>query len=128
MVRALRSVTLTLSLVAFPSTLGAGVVHFEPVSSETGSPSDVITAPIQDRDGFVWIGTREGSTLYDGYTLISFVQDPSRQGVLPDLAPRSASNNREKTLPDPEAQLELPVRFKSMIVREQSVGHEHASG
>ena len=79
-----------LPLVAFSSVLGAAAVHFEPVRSENGSPPDVVTALLQDRQGFVWIGSREGLTLFDGYTFTSFVHDPSD--------PTSISDNAIRTL------------------------------
>jgi hypothetical protein len=37
----------------------------------------VITALHQDRTGFIWIGSRDGLALYDGYSFTRFEHDPS---------------------------------------------------
>jgi len=51
--------------------------HFERIGSDSGPPSAVVTAVYQDRTGFVWIGSRDGLTLYDGHSFTTFEHDPS---------------------------------------------------
>ena len=56
-----------------PSTL-----RFTRLMLEDGLPSNAITDLMQDRQGFVWIGTEDGLVRYDGYTVRVFqagVQD-----------------------------------------------------
>src|SRR5262245_57506814 len=97
MTRPSRSMHLTIILIAFWS-LGADDVHFEPVRSESGAASDVITALLQDSSGFVWIGTREGLTLYDGYTFTTFLHDPSDPASISDNTIRTLFQDRRGRL------------------------------
>src|SRR5262245_54205361 len=55
-----------------PSRGEGGSLHFQRVGAEGGPPSEVVTALHQDRTGFVWIGSRDGLTLYDGHDFTSF--------------------------------------------------------
>jgi signal transduction histidine kinase/ligand-binding sensor domain-containing protein len=65
-------------------------LHFERVGSVSGPPSEVITALHQDRTGFIWIGSRDGLALYDGYSFTHFEHDPSD--------PYSISGNTIRTI------------------------------
>lgn len=72
--------------------------HFEPVGSESGPPSEVVTALFQDRLGFVWIGSRTGLTLYDGHTFTSFTYDPSDATSISDETIRVIGEDRRGNL------------------------------
>lgn len=43
-----------------------------------------ITAILQDRIGFLWLGTAEGLYRYDGYSFTAFAHDPAEPATLPD--------------------------------------------
>jgi ligand-binding sensor domain-containing protein/signal transduction histidine kinase len=64
-------------------------LHFQRIGVEGGPPAEVITALYQDHDGFIWIGSRKGLTLFDGYSYRSFQHDPSDPGSLSDNAIRT---------------------------------------
>jgi PAS domain S-box-containing protein len=49
---------------------------FAHLGSEDGLGDDTVYAILQDRTGFVWIGTESGLVRYDGHRLIPFLQDP----------------------------------------------------
>lgn len=53
--------SISLALAAGPS------VHFEHLSIENGLPQNSAKAILQDKQGFLWIGTEEGLARYDGY-------------------------------------------------------------
>jgi ligand-binding sensor domain-containing protein len=42
-----------------------------------------------DRDGLLWVGSREGLFRYDGYQATPFLPDPDRPGSISDLDVRS---------------------------------------
>lgn len=42
-------------------------LKFKQISTLSGLPTDEVQKVFQDRDGFVWFGTRYGLCLYDGY-------------------------------------------------------------
>ncbi len=39
------------------------------ISMENGLPSNAVRSIVQDKDGFVWLGTDNGLCRYDGYTI-----------------------------------------------------------
>ncbi len=84
------------SLVSSASLGGAP--HFERVGSESGPPSEVVTALYQDRMGFVWIGSRTGLTLYDGHGFTSFGHDPSDPSSISDDAIRTIGEDGQGNL------------------------------
>ncbi|HEX5045057.1 MAG TPA: two-component regulator propeller domain-containing protein [Candidatus Polarisedimenticolaceae bacterium] len=85
--------TLVLSSAAL-----ASAPHFERVGSESGPPSEVVTALHQDRMGFVWIGSRTGLALYDGHAFTSFGHDPSDPATISDDAIRTIGEDRQGNL------------------------------
>lgn len=57
---------------------------FESLSMDDGLSSNQITCIIQDSDGFLWFGTKNGLNLYDGYSFQHFFADPNnrQQGLI----------------------------------------------
>ncbi len=51
---------------------------------EQGTGNQNITALLQDRQGFIWIGTETGLYRYDGNRSIKFQSDPRSHNSLPD--------------------------------------------
>lgn len=60
----------------------SGALHFERIGSAGGPPPSVITALHQDRNGLLWIASRNGLFLFDGYVYTAFQHDPSNPGSL----------------------------------------------
>ncbi|MCP3963245.1 MAG: response regulator [bacterium] len=58
-------------------------IRFERISLEHGLSQAFVTCVLQDRDGFIWIGTQEGLNRYDGYRFVTYSRDPSDPGSLP---------------------------------------------
>ncbi len=66
-----------LSASAAPTDLP---LRFEQLNVEQGLPQESALAMLQDRQGFVWIGTVAGLARYDGYTMTVFksrAEDPN---------------------------------------------------
>ncbi|MGH9870414.1 MAG: sensor histidine kinase [Candidatus Polarisedimenticolia bacterium] len=77
--------TILATLLAAPAVgMPSRDPHFEHIGSESGPPFSVVTALHQDRVGFVWIGSRDGLTFYDGHTYTTFEHDPSDPSSLSD--------------------------------------------
>ncbi len=87
-------------LIAVPAALPAvsGELHFERIGSESGPPPEVITSIYQDRAGFVWVGSRDGLTMYDGYSFVEFEHDPSDPTSISDNTIRTIYEDRQGNL------------------------------
>jgi ligand-binding sensor domain-containing protein/DNA-binding CsgD family transcriptional regulator len=59
--------------------------YFDRISAESGLSQSIVTALYQDRQGFFWLGTRDGLKRYDGYEFTPYGFDSNN--------PRSLSNN-----------------------------------
>ena len=52
--------------------------HFDYITVHDGLPSDNTKKIIQDKQGFIWIGTSEGLSRYDGYHVTTFTYNPAQ--------------------------------------------------
>ncbi|HMB89500.1 MAG TPA: two-component regulator propeller domain-containing protein [Rhodothermales bacterium] len=50
-------------------------VFFDRLSVDDGLSQTIVTAMLQDRHGFLWIGTEGGLNRYDGYDILVYKQD-----------------------------------------------------
>ncbi|MEZ4862050.1 MAG: two-component regulator propeller domain-containing protein [Caldilineaceae bacterium] len=57
--------------------------HFTHLTVDDGLTNNDITAVLQDRQGFLWIGTRDGLNRYDGYTVVTYRHEPGNPNSLP---------------------------------------------
>ena len=92
---------LLLSLLASTADLpaaGSGGLHFERVGKKAGPPPEVITTIFQDRSGFIWIGSRDGLILYDGYSFVTFEHDAVDPASISDNAIRAIYEDRDGNL------------------------------
>ncbi len=101
---ACRALSLAVALVGFrvaggaPDVEPAPELHFERIGSPGGPPPEVITALFQDRSGFLWIGSRSGLILFDGYSYTTFQHDPSDPRSLTDSAIRTVYAEPDGTI------------------------------
>ena len=58
----------TVPAVAAP----APTLRFEHLSVEDGLAQETVLAMAQDRDGFMWFGTQNGLSRFDGYRFVNF--------------------------------------------------------
>src|SRR5437773_2119744 len=57
-------------------------LHFENITMSNGLSNNEVTCFYQDRDGFLWIGTRFGLNRYDGTSFAAFYHDPNNSNSL----------------------------------------------
>jgi len=57
-------------------------LKFERIGLEQGLPQSTVSAIMQDRQGFLWFGTQEGLSKYDGYGFTSYKYQPNDSGAL----------------------------------------------
>ncbi len=78
MIRRLLHITLFLSL-AFSNSLFSQIINprynFKHLNVQNGLAQNVVYHFLQDSHGYMWLGTRNGLTLYDGTRTINFIND-----------------------------------------------------
>jgi len=82
---ATRSFRLIFAVLLFSLGLDAAAQKtpdHETISTAQGLSQGMIYALLQDKEGFIWVGTKEGLNRYDGYTFKVFTNDPyDRQSI-----------------------------------------------
>ncbi len=82
------SVTLKMFLMTFSIVLFINPIYsqsyqcYDQLTSEDGLSQSTVNCIIQDRDGFIWMGTQDGLNMYDGYKFTYFQNQPSDSNSL----------------------------------------------
>jgi signal transduction histidine kinase/ligand-binding sensor domain-containing protein len=63
---------------------GAGTMRFDQLGVAEGLSDNTVLTVLQDRQGFLWFGTREGLNKYNGYDVTVYKADPNDPGALSD--------------------------------------------
>ena len=50
--------------------------YFRVIDSRVGLPDNTVTNIVQDTKGYIWLGTSNGLSRYDGVTFTTFRHDP----------------------------------------------------
>ncbi len=59
-------------------------IRFDRISIEDGLSQDTVTCILQDRIGFMWLGTQDGLNHFDGTRFSPFKTDPRNPATLPN--------------------------------------------
>ncbi len=70
----LRMVLLSLAVHALPAPAQTNL-SFEAITTRDGLSDNYILSMLQDRHGFLWLGSRDGLTRYDGHAFVTFKHD-----------------------------------------------------
>ena len=62
--------------------ISAQVYYFNHYQVENGVSNNAILCSVQDKDGFMWFGTRDGLNRFDGYSFKHFYADTETSGGL----------------------------------------------
>lgn len=73
-------------------------IRFERISVEDGLSNAHVTAILQDRSGYMWIGTAHGLNRYDGYDFVTFQHDPDDSASLSDSEVRGIAEDSSGNL------------------------------
>ena len=79
---------LTLLLPAIAVAADGGQ-RFAELGAGRGLDARVAVALLVDREGLLWVGSREGLFRYDGYQASAFLPDPARPGQISDIDVRA---------------------------------------
>lgn len=79
----LRSFTLFFGLLCLPA-LNAQSLRVENLSIKEGLSQGYVPTILQDREGFIWAGTKNGLNRYDGREFLQFTHDPEDSTSISD--------------------------------------------
>src|SRR5450432_1518316 len=73
------------SAAAVERWAGLADIVFQHIGRDSELPNGAVaTALAEDGDGFLWVGSQNGLSRWDGYHFHNFRSDPERSGALPD--------------------------------------------
>jgi signal transduction histidine kinase/ligand-binding sensor domain-containing protein len=83
-----------LALLLAPLLLATGIAaaaerRFAELGAGRGLDARVVVALLVDRNGLLWVGSREGLFRYDGYQASAFLPDPDLPGQISDIDVRA---------------------------------------
>jgi len=87
-----------LALAPAPTVQAAAPVRFARVTTEQGLSQGTVQAMVQDYQGFLWFGTEEGLSRFDGYSFLVYKTDPKTPGSLPDNMISALYEDRKRQL------------------------------
>ena len=81
----LKNLSMILLAVFLPDG-GLGVqtagIDYKKLSVEQGLSNSAVYSLLQDRQGFIWVGTQNGLSRYDGYHFVNYNLDPESKFAL----------------------------------------------
>jgi signal transduction histidine kinase/ligand-binding sensor domain-containing protein len=80
-----RVLALVISLLPAIGVSADGARQFKELGAGRGLDARVAVSVLVDRDGLLWVGSREGLFRYDGYQARVFLPDPERPGQISDI-------------------------------------------
>jgi ligand-binding sensor domain-containing protein len=86
--------------IVFP-VIGQLVVSqftFDIFSQEDGLPNNQVQCIYQDKKGWMWIGTSQGISRFNGYTFVNFVHNPADSNSLSGNLVRVIKEDRNGNL------------------------------
>jgi streptogramin lyase len=85
---------LALHLSHLPVGAQQNAITFEHLTSAQGLSHGTVTSIIQDKEGFMWFGTKAGLNRYDGHNFQVYQHDPTATNSLSDNTIRSICEDR----------------------------------
>ncbi len=93
-----RALLLQAALVSAAHAALEGDFRLERIGTRHGLNAEIVTSIHRDRTGFLWIGTRDGLILYDGYSAKVFDHEITDPASISDNSIRTIYEDREGSL------------------------------
>lgn len=78
------ALTATLFLAGTAPLAAREPIHLNRIPTKLGLSQNLITCLLQDRQGFLWVGTKDGLNRFDGYDFVVYQYDPYDSTTLSD--------------------------------------------
>ncbi len=88
---------------------------YESISIAQGLSQGMVYDILQDKEGFIWVGTKDGLNRYDGYTFKVFVNDPSNVKSL-------SSNSINKLFEDSKGRIWVGTENEGLNIYDKKTG------
>ena len=88
---------------------------YETVSAMQGLSQGMVYDILQDKEGFIWVGTKDGLNRYDGYNFKVFTNDPYNQKTL-------SSNSINKLFEDSKGRIWVGTENEGINVYDKKSG------
>ena len=75
---------LTVAVVGLHVSIAESAPRFTHLGADNGLPAQTVWAMVQDRQGFIWLGTSAGLARYDGVETVVYRHDPNDSRSLVD--------------------------------------------
>lgn len=92
------SILIVLLLLPNHTTLAQFNFRFKKLTVKDGLSQSAVSSIMQDRFGFLWVGTRDGLNRYDGYNFKQYYHQPNNKYSLPDNTIHKLANDPQKNL------------------------------
>lgn len=87
-----------LSLLSSPTLKSEESHYFRRFGVEEGLPQNTVFCILQDRQGFMWFGTKDGLSRYDGYTFKNFKHDKKDRNSIGNNFIRSLYQDEKESI------------------------------
>ncbi len=106
--------TVTLIWVA-PAVFAQNEKTYESISIAQGLSQGMVYDILQDKEGFIWVGTKDGLNRYDGYSFKVFTNDPSDNRSL-------SSNSINKLFEDSRGRIWVGTENEGLNIYDKKSG------
>ncbi len=72
-------------IIAFSFSAESQEIHFRHLTIDNGLSQNAVSSIIQDRQGFMWFGTKDGLNRYNGYSFVIYQNDPFDTTTIPPI-------------------------------------------
>lgn len=119
MLRQIITIKILIFLLAFSisiSLVAQKPLLYESISIAQGLSQGMVYDIIQDSEGFIWVGTKDGLNRYDGYSFKVFTNDPYNNKSL-------SSNNISKLFEDSKGRIWVGTENEGLNIYDKKSGN-----
>lgn len=94
----MKTIYTVILLLLLPAFCSAQTYYFKHYQVEQGLSNNTVYACLQDKKGFLWLGTKDGLNRFDGYSFKVFRHNPCDKGTLSNNMVHALSLDKDGSL------------------------------